>query len=245
MKGQSALEALTVNGKIERVTGGGRCYAKAIEGGVLQWFFKETNGPSAIVPLTVALQNIWQPYEPNKKKKPSAYGAIQETGMIHADSLDYAKILNGTLRWFHKGTGALCKEPVSFEDIECLSWTPYREAREIRPEKAGELWQHEVRGLAFIYESTENTHFIISVDGQTEELNKCNLVAHNKNGWTRIYPPVEDDSVERIEIEGVKWKDAETIRGQFCYPQSSDKNFGNLRNKPPMKMILEIPKEKS
>lgn len=75
---------------------------------------------------------------------------------------------------------------------------------------------------------------------------------HNKNGWTREFPPVEDEDIERIEFENVIWDKSEV------WPHESipklikgpgHTNWGDISDattsKPPMKMILEIPKEET
>lgn len=134
-----------------------------------------------------------------------------------------------------------------------------RKVKEIRPENAGELWRHEDGSIGIIIKQSESSPLGIAFDNGTQKhLSDTNLASgknkpyreyliHNKNGWERLYPPVEDDSVETIEIEGVEWENCK-IEGQELHamvPLWRNMNpwIGkNLINKPPMKMILEIPK---
>lgn len=125
-------------------------------------------------------------------------------------------------------------------------WQPYYEVVEIRPEKAGELWEWEDM-LYFTNLQRDSNHGVLVfmtdegdlIDTGDIDYRGC---AHNKNGWTRLYPKVEADSVERIEIENVKWKES----GSLIYPAADVSHVAwyDLVDLPRMKMILEIPKDK-
>jgi len=143
-----------------------------------------------------------------------------------------------------------CKHK-SEEEVYCLricitcKHNPYVisdrfDEREVKiiPQEAGELWRND-RGDYYVTDvplplgmSTGLALFGYSGCVQSHE------VIHG-NGWTRLSPSVEED-IERIEIENVTWG----------HPASGDV-FPNIHNiydlrltsKPPMKMILEIPKE--
>ena len=170
---------------------------------------------------------------------------LQETGKICItdDSPDYAfENSEGVLVWDNNGKN----EPVMLYLITDAVWQPYHEVKEIRPE-AGELWISKVGDRYFIT-SCPTVDYLTAVarSGNKYTLNKdysfmeYKEVVHNKNGWTRLFPEPEDDSVERIEIEGVVCKeDSEcvyTIETTFTAPQ-------DLANKP-MKMILVMEKDK-
>ena len=117
---------------------------------------------------------------------------------------------------------------------------------EIVPQNAGELWEQE---------NCKYFSYLKTNIGGNEELTmiaSCGQhylpsMIHNKNGWTRLFPPVEED-VERIEIEEVVWNYGGG--GGNTWPVShGDCNlkgfqWKDLFCKSPMKMILEIPKDK-
>ena len=120
-------------------------------------------------------------------------------------------------------------------------WQPYHEIKEIRPENAGELWDKD--GCKYITFGTDNNDLrIFNQVGGEYELSEFipDGPIHDKYGWTRLYPKIEDD-VERIEIEGVKWIEATK---SLIYP-SGVYEWRHLINRSPMKMILETPKDKT
>ena len=63
---------------------------------------------------------------------------------------------------------------------------------------------------------------------------------HGKN-WTRLYPPVADENIERIELERVIWAYKD---GVYFPTTGTNIEFSELVDSSPMKMILEIPKDK-
>ena len=118
--------------------------------------------------------------------------------------------------------------------------------KEIRPEKAGELWQAGNDSFFF----TVNSDKIAGDNGDTYEIKDYEMI-HGKHGWIRLYPPVEDDSVERIEFNNVDWDLSgcwQTKPMPFVSYDGGSKDWGDIRdaviNQPKMKMILEIPKDK-
>jgi len=134
--------------------------------------------------------------------------------------------------------------PLEHHELLKDGWQHYHEVKEIRPENAGELW--EMAGHA---------KFFVITDERTGKNELCGIygnkivirkdMIHGKD-WTRLFPPVEDDSIERIEIEGVRW--FQEHNGEI-YPVADTsicfKNpFSYLLHKPLMKMILLIPKDK-
>ena len=122
-------------------------------------------------------------------------------------------------------------------------WQPYYEVKEIRPEKAGELWQEELSGNYY----TTNVPMPLGLGGGLALFGpkgridiKDGDVVHGK-GWIRLFPHVEDKNVERIEIERVAWRHS---HGVYFPTADTDIEFSELKEKGRMKMILEIPKDK-
>ena len=156
----------------------------------------------------------------------------------------------------HEGQPLICLECIHNCLLEVKNDHFKAKIVEIRPEKAGELWAirdtsiftyKDVYGdsleLKFIYADGSGKSYIA---GHANE-----QIRHNKNGWTRLYPLVEDENIERIEIEGVEWFDGRlTKSGRYgplvIYPETGLSRAKELEfvNGPPMKMILEIPKDK-
>jgi hypothetical protein len=151
----------------------------------------------------------------------------------------------GRLCWWYKETHELHK-PVCLAAILGDYWLPYHEEKEIRPEKAGELWDSgKEKYITFSNGRNDLRMFGQSGGEYVFEEFFCSPI-HDK-GWTRLYPPVEDESVERIEIEGVEWATAMNINGNTFAPSTSRHwpfPFKDLVTKPQMKMILEIPRKK-
>jgi hypothetical protein len=162
-------------------------------------------------------------------------GGAENSWHIHWNSLDscfYRTYENGKIERYKVGMKALGRD----------DWQPYHEAKEIRPEKAGELWERKGIHYAIgylkcrdgIYQTQYGLHRFDCNDYKPVD----NNMIHGKNGWTRLFPKPENDSVERIEIEGVVCKEDSdcvyTVETTFT-------SHKDLVNKP-MKMIL-IPKE--
>ena len=126
------------------------------------------------------------------------------------------------------------------------NWQPYHEVKEIRPENAGELWCFESGDGTESYHHTQGSQFREGLEliGYAGPIDMKQVIHNHKNGWTREFPKVEDENVERIEIEAVRWERHEA----FCtYPKSTlamepNGRFNEFIKRGPMKMILEIPK---
>jgi hypothetical protein len=130
---------------------------------------------------------------------------------------------------------------VSLRDIFELRWQPYPIEKEIRPEKAGELWRN---GRGHFYHTVNDIHAekeIVRMIGRHDRGVPSTETIHNQNGWQRIHPPVEDDSIERIVVEGVTWK---TQSDGWVTPLQCGRGgiLHSLVGKPAMKLIAEIPK---
>ena len=181
--------------------------------------------------------------------------ALKETGKAQRfdNSVYYAMVdASCVLRWFEK-KGNTSSAAIMFRLILDNDWKPYHEVKEIRPEKAGELWFNVNNGK---YAHTSD----YDDNGQTFWHEDCYVprdisqiqdkVVHNQ-GWRRLSPPVEDDSVEKIVIDNVNWDLSDCWQKKpmlYSVDKNGNKFWGDIRsivrNKPDMKMILEMPKEK-
>ena len=170
--------------------------------------------------------------------------ALKETGKAAMGGWD-------TDRYVFVGGGQLCNvEGHKFANACILKddWQPYHEEKEIRPEKEGELWKNNVNINWFIRRAGSSRckgFQAVSEQGVCFDIKGLDMV--HGEGWTRLFPPVEED-VERIEIEGVKWKKADHGKhGEGVIPEFPSmeevRKIEALTSKPPMKMILEIPRE--
>lgn len=199
--------------------------------------------------------------------------ALKETGKAEDENnpcngkTGYVGWFEGQLYWFDKVTHTR-RHTLSHEEIAKGIYEPYHDKKEIRPEKAGELWIFVDEGGEVPFFTTEagpafpvNNHLVIrNRSGLSIEIEAMSLgkIIHNQNGWTLLYSPdkevmkrlkeVEDENVERIEIEDMYWLytngytipvDNRRIEGtkKFDWKSLSDKSSG--------KMILEFPKEDS
>lgn len=163
--------------------------------------------------------------------------ALEENGKIVATVYTdcYAMLDGGgRLCWWYKETHKLYK-PVCLAAILGDYWLPYHEEKEIRPEKAGELWVNDKGGSFYTYEGNHGAILTIHVSGVAMPKD----FIHGEGGWRRLYPPVEDESVERIEIKP-------TIK-LVNYPGNSTYLFelpdGYVNRVNQKRLIIEIPKE--
>jgi hypothetical protein len=156
--------------------------------------------------------------------------ALEVDGKIESATSNRIAFLDefGILRWDDDDSLVMLEDIVG-------AWLPYYEEKENRPEKAGELWKNSVG---------EVCHTIMD-DGELWTIgNNGRYQQKNIRNWTRLYPPVEDDSVERIEIEGVKFSDhyRDAVDKDVYTIRLDTKYLSILQNRLPMKMTLEIPK---
>ena len=173
--------------------------------------------------------------------------ALEPTGEARKGSnlADYAHLVKDedsdrhSLMWVIDGKN---DGNVQYEDIFEDDWQPYHEVKEIRPEKEGELWKNNVHINWFIrwVGSSRNKGLqAVSEQGVCFDVKGLDMI-HGKE-WTRLFPPVEDESVERIEIERVAWRQS---HGVYFPTADTDIEFSELKEKGRMKMILVIPKDK-
>ena len=202
---------------------------------------------------------------------------------------------NGNLHYVGIRTGFKgCR--LSWGVIVRDDWQPYHEIKEIRPEK-GQTWGAPLGSKCFIFEGSDNELWYIFEDGSRALI--CENMIHNKHGWTRLDPIVENEvdkvygksipfimdevsaqaagvwgdgcvdmkkynewlknknlkrmfdaikpifelplkkNYETIEIDRVEW----SSDGEVVFPRAGYPEWKELIGRPPMKMILVIPKE--
>lgn len=165
--------------------------------------------------------------------------ALKDTGKAKREKWGVGEFVYLSGMYFHQANG----EPFCREDIAGCGWFPYHDKSVIRPEKAGELWKHEDGAMLFIRNRITSDELYISnlagYDNGFEALNP--KVIHNQNGWTRLFPEVPDESVERIEVEHII-KDEGAFFLRTIYDEII---MWNDPDKPSMKMTLEWEKGKS
>ena len=111
--------------------------------------------------------------------------------------------VNGVLVWCGIESGNYIKV-VSLEDIEKHNWQPCYEEKEIRPEKAEELWKspHGTLLLTSKFNNelyvTINRGPVYALENYQDSQGKDYLIS-NRNGWERIFPLVPNKNIERIE----------------------------------------------
>lgn len=173
--------------------------------------------------------------------------ALELTGKAYREDngADYVMLVNNTegsgslLHWFNDGEDI--GEVVFEEQIDDI-WQPYPEVKEIRPKSSEEVWvgshgRHMVTGWR------EGELWGYFNDGsKCTVLDKGSLVIHGKNGWDRLIPSVEDESVDRIEIETI-FEFNEDGRARYRFDIKEDRSeMGKFDNSV---AILLIPKKKS
>ena len=135
------------------------------------------------------------------------------------------------LWWYDRLTKNARRELTHQEIFD--NYKPYHEVKEIRPEKAGELWKAGNDSFFF----TVNSDKIAGDNGDTYEIKDYEMI-HGKHGWIRLFPPVEDENVERIEFEAL-W-DSSFGKFSIISPLAKMDLMGNG----PHKLFVEIPKDK-
>jgi hypothetical protein len=148
----------------------------------------------------------------------------------------------GRLYWYERKTGRKC-HPVIASDIFRNAWQPYHELKEIRPEKAGELWQRT--DGEYFHTNIVNGNIRFCGDVGRVDSSLIKYVIHGKNGWKRLHPKPEDDSVERIEIKKVTFGRIEGANGakyMSIISTSCEAPSLEIFNDKSMKATFEIPK---
>lgn len=124
-------------------------------------------------------------------------------------------------------------------------WQPYHDKKEIRPENAGELWEHdETEGYFHTDYSTQDAQLVmIGYKGVSRDAE----ITHGDH-WTRLHPPVEDDSVEKVEFKRVFF---DRIKGKnganymSIISTSGDSPSIDMLKGREVDVTLKIPKDKS
>ena len=173
---------------------------------------------------------------------------LNETGKAQNESnlcngeTGYIAWHGDVLYWFDRKSG-IRRHQVTHKEI-FDSYQPYHEEKEIRPENAGELWKNNVNinwFIRWVGSSRCKGFQAVSEQGVCCDVKGLDMV-HGK-GWTRLFPPIEED-VERIEIEGITFGLEGGDRRVFIREWDKIKDI-NMLITTPMKMILEMPKDKS
>lgn len=118
----------------------------------------------------------------------------QKAQLVDSDNDVYAAVRkDGVLCWYDKdGTERV---PVALHVAFRQDWQPYPEVKEIRPEKAGELWRYTGQFPTNYLMISGRAGYRLVPDQQKLSFIDCALrkdIAHGKNGWTRIWPIVEE-----------------------------------------------------
>ena len=181
--------------------------------------------------------------------------ALEPTGKAtikgcHANEYAYTDE-DGILRWM------MGEDVCSLSLLLSNLWQPYHEKPEIRPETAGELWKCRDGRMAFIHGTISSSTDLRITAGNGVSKPYGSMEWHQEllhkglHGWTRIEPPVPDENVEEVVIEGVRWKKQDLKNPALaCIVPCWDANNNiheipvpSLIDKPPMKMTLEWGKE--
>ena len=148
---------------------------------------------------------------------------------------EYVICVGGIMTWV-KGPGAAPMNPVAYCLLKRDDWQPYHEVKEIRPE-VGELWWQKGYGNLFIVKPIKIDKLHYKHDDGSGGVVPSSMV-HGEFGYKRLWPEVEDESIERVEIEGVHWQK----KDNWCVPFGMKRIGEDLINRSPMKMILEMSK---
>ena len=175
------------------------------------------------------------------------HDALKETEIATPDYVNskkesHAKLFDGILYWYDVKKDEYLL-PVTLQGINNINWQPYPEVKEIRPKNSDEVWINNHGRCMVLGWGKGELWGYFSDGGKCTVLDEGSLAVHGKNGWERIHPKVEDDSVDEMKFEAVTWGKCDC---GFNYPMGGRGSFQNndkLLNKKPMGMILKIPKE--
>lgn len=122
--------------------------------------------------------------------------ALKSTGKAETGLSDscFVQLNNSGVLYWHCKVAKIGKRPVEFEYISDEIWQPYYEddAKKIVPENVGELWKDD-EGTYFHTEECDDGSLTLVCKKYGMTL--LNII-HNKHGWTRLYPPVEESMKE-------------------------------------------------
>ena len=164
--------------------------------------------------------------------------ALNENGKIciSNNSPDYAfENSDGVLVWNNNGEN----EPVRLCLINDVDWQPYPEVKEIRPEHSGELWE---KRECFYHTSGSQRSGGLTLHSDVGTVDMRNVI-HGKNGWTRLHPPVEDNSVEFRKVTFDRIIGENGAKYMSIISTSCDSPSLEILKGKCAKIMLEIPKE--
>ena len=165
--------------------------------------------------------------------------ALNENGKIciSNNSPDYAfENSDGVLVWNNNGEN----EPVRLCLINDVDWQPFRE-EEIRPENAGELWESPSGAKFITYKELEILYFATKDTSHKCFDNEERLGCFSE--WTRLFPPVEDDSVEFRKVTFDRIIGENGAKYMSIISTSCDSPSLEILKGKCAKIMLEIPKE--
>ena len=173
--------------------------------------------------------------------------ALKETGKAEDDTLELFYIAwrhdtTPSELWYFRKSDNSPYDELSHEAIFKEYYQSYYEVKEIRPEKAGELWQYNNLFEWCTVRKNGVIEMICAQGKDIETIDKMNLTIHNKNGWKLIYSPDkevmakingEDENIERVVVKIASW-----YNGRYTFDSSYRKDLVGKA------CILEIPKDK-
>ena len=120
--------------------------------------------------------------------------ALKETGKGQGNLKDmYVELNDDEVLCWYDISGNCVEEPVSLSIILDDDWQPYCPVEEIRPEKAGELWEHNnIKFMTMVPSVHKDSKMYLKSKFDVKHF--MDNVIHNQNGWTRLYPPVKEQS---------------------------------------------------
>lgn len=155
---------------------------------------------------------------------------------ISSDRAAYGEVVESYLVWDNG-------DHIGYDGLIADDWQPYHEVKEIRPENAGELWE-EISDISKYYHTdfrgTLGINFRLAMIGDFRV--EIENVIHGK-GWMRRFPHVEDDSIERIEIESLEITGIHPPK-IMGITSAYRMDLGPRLDGKGVKLILETPKDK-
>lgn len=132
--------------------------------------------------------------------------ALKETGRAQCEQYTrYYAQWDGSCLQFYSKDRSVYQGLLAHDRILKDDWQPYPIKKEIRPENAGELWRNAMGVKFFSFFDNDKEVCLCMIDQSGDRfisgLGELEHFTHNQNGWARLYPPVEDENIERIIIE--------------------------------------------
>lgn len=161
-----------------------------------------------------------------KEQGQAIQDAIKETGKIQHSNLEniYAKEDEwGVLHWYSiNDTSPVL---VKLSDILSDNWQPYPNKKEIRPERAGELWGNKSGNYGHTFKHPSGKIYFTDNE-DTRYTKELIHVIHGLNGWKLIYSPDEEVMAElegeKVVIEGVEFLSRSFLDGGAAFVAIKD-----------------------